>query len=79
MSSLQISVRDNVGQPYQIAITGTVSDPSMTSPNRQTYSPRLSQVCIRAQLDVVPIGKDSEGVSDTAVPLVGEYFPVDGV
>jgi hypothetical protein len=59
MSSLQIWVNDNVGQPYQTAIVGTVNDPSMTRPNRQTNSARLSQVCILTQAGVVPTGSDS--------------------
>ncbi|BBZ70907.1 hypothetical protein MPRS_20000 [Mycobacterium paraseoulense] len=70
---------DSVGHPYQTAITGTVSDPSITNPNRQTNSPRLSHVCIRAQADVVPGGSGSAGAtastvdSDTIVlPRIGQ-------
>ncbi|GAB3013263.1 hypothetical protein MBOU_13930 [Mycobacterium bourgelatii] len=54
-------MRDSVGHPYQIAITGTVIDPSMTNPKRQTYSPLLSHLCILAQVEVVPIGSDATG------------------
>ena len=56
ISSLQMSVSDSVGQPYQIAITGTVSEPSITRPKRQTNNARLSHLCIPAHVDVVPTG-----------------------
>src|ERR1700751_4910754 len=86
ISSLQIWVNDSVGQPYQIARAGMVNEPSMTSPKRQTNRPRLSPLCIRAYIGVVPRGRSGSAglsmVGDTVLmwsSLVGEDLAVAAV
>src|ERR1700758_2116405 len=80
ISSLQISVNERVGQPYQTARAGIVNEPSITRPNRHMNRPRLSHMCIRAYGGVVPSGRSGgANVVMMRCPSLGKDLAVDAV
>src|SRR5262245_49550640 len=78
MSSLQMSRRLRVGQPYQTARNGNVNEPSMTRATRQTRMPRFNHLCMPAHCSDVPNGSPSVEVL-MELSLFREDFAIDSV